>query len=174
MIADLCTRHSTDKVKYAEFYDELFLPIKDTVTKVLEIGVYHGGSCRMWHELFPQAHVDGVDNSIEVPEGIAAHIQGSDWFTFWQGNQQDRNFLAQVAQSGPWDIIIDDGSHNAHEQLVCFQSLSDHLKPGGYYIIEDLHPNDNFAWMEHGNLVFAGLKKSPMTGEGLAIFKRIA
>ena len=42
-------------------------------------------------------------------------------------------------QYGPFDLIIDDGSHvNAHI-LASFNALfGDYLKPGGFYVIEDL------------------------------------
>lgn len=168
----LCDRHSTDKSKYAEFYDELFTPIKDSVTKILEIGVWHGNSVRMWLESFPNAHVDGVDNHSEVPEGVLQHIQESDRFKLWEGNQQDAAFLAQVSKAGPWDIIIDDGSHDRSGQTAAFYALNHCLRTGGYYIIEDLHPNDSFGWLDPGVLTFVGLKKSPMTGEGFAIYTK--
>jgi hypothetical protein len=41
---------------------------------------------------------------------------------------------------GPdFDIIIDDGSHVGEHILTSFKILWSTVKPGGYYIIEDLH-----------------------------------
>ncbi len=35
--------------------------------------------------------------------------------------------------------MIDDGGHRVREQQISFNFLFDHVKPGGIYIIEDLH-----------------------------------
>jgi predicted methyltransferase len=39
-----------------------------------------------------------------------------------------------------FDVIVDDGGHNTAQQLSSFMMLFQHaLKPGGLYVIEDLH-----------------------------------
>jgi 2-polyprenyl-3-methyl-5-hydroxy-6-metoxy-1,4-benzoquinol methylase len=42
-------------------------------------------------------------------------------------------------KGGPFDFIIDDGSHVGQHITTSFKMLWQHLKPGGYYFIEDLH-----------------------------------
>ena len=56
------------------------------------------------------------------------------------GSQADPAFLAKVVQElGPFDIIIDDGSHVVSHQIASFNALFDEaLKPGGIYMVEDL------------------------------------
>ena len=56
-----------------------------------------------------------------------------------QGDQGDEQFLDSMARElGPFDIIIDDGSHMSHHVLASFNALFPHVRPGGIYVIEDL------------------------------------
>ena len=52
--------------------------------------------------------------------------------------QADAGFLQKVAgEFGPFDLIIDDGSHvNAHV-ITTFEVLFPLLKTGGLYVVED-------------------------------------
>jgi len=56
------------------------------------------------------------------------------------GSQDNPSFLTSVAQErGPFDIIIDDGSHLSTHIITSFQSLIDHVADKGLYIVEDVH-----------------------------------
>ena len=58
------------------------------------------------------------------------------------GDQKKEEDLARVvsACNGEfYDIIIDDGLHSAEAQQKSLKYLFRHLKPGGLYIIEDVH-----------------------------------
>lgn len=46
--------------------------------------------------------------------------------------------VALAQTSGPFDVIIDDGSHVGEHQWTSFRALIDHVKPGGWYVLEDL------------------------------------
>ncbi len=64
------------------------------------------------------------------------------------GSQADPNFLAEVTgEFGPFDIILDDGSHKTHHQIISFGALfRSALKDGGCYMVEDMHTN---YWIKH-------------------------
>lgn len=70
--------------------------------------------------------------------------------SFYQGEQQDTDFLSAVAaEAAPdgFDIIIDDASHLAAPTRTCFWHLfENHLKPGGLYSIEDWGTGYWDAW----------------------------
>ena len=46
--------------------------------------------------------------------------------------------MARIASHGPFDVIIDDGSHVPSHQKLTFQTLWPHLRPGGLYAVEDI------------------------------------
>ena len=55
------------------------------------------------------------------------------------GSQEDVTFLEQFkARQRPFHIIIDDGGHTMTQQKTSFLSLFSLVRPGGFYVIEDL------------------------------------
>ena len=85
----------------------------------------------MWHDFFPLASIYGIDNS-------AAHTLIKDRVQCFVGEQQDSAFLATVIEeTGPLDIVIDDGSHYADDQIASFECLWPAVHSGGWYCIED-------------------------------------
>lgn len=101
---------------------------------MVEVGVYSGGSMPMWREYFgDQCHVHGVD--IED----ACKIYENDYTTIHIGDQADRQFWKKFRQQVPQvDILIDDGGHKPHQQIVTLEEILPHLRPGGIFICEDI------------------------------------
>ncbi len=57
----------------------------------------------------------------------------------YQGDQSSTADLSRLcAAEGPFDIVIDDGSHQSRHQLISFLHLFPYLKDGGLYVIEDV------------------------------------
>lgn len=107
--------------------------------KILEIGVSFGGSLELWRKFFthPESKIVGIDFNEKC-----AQFDDPDKNVFVRiGKQQDQNFLKSVVEElGPFDIIIDDGSHIPSYTLKSFQYLFLHgLVDGGVYLVEDLH-----------------------------------
>jgi len=124
---------------YTKFYDLFFKSIQSDVKNVLEIGVENGDSLRMWRDYFPNASIIGIDN---VPtswrDKIELQKMGEERISVKIGDQSDRAFLIGVAEEyGPFDLIIDDGSHYWPHQLISFETLFSFVKPTGYYVVED-------------------------------------
>lgn len=134
-LTDLANKHGTDKGAhtYTEIYAKLFEPMRDKPITLLEIGVQFGNSMNMWREYFPHAKLVGMDS---VDNGMTD--ARNDWH-FVLGDQNNIADLARVAGLGPFDIIIDDGSHEGGHIVKSLEWLANHLKPGGYYVVEDLH-----------------------------------
>lgn len=103
--------------------------------RILEIGVYSGGSLDMWREYFgTDCQIYGVD--IE-PSCRAYEREG---VKILIGDQSDRAFWQQIKRDvEPLDVIIDDGSHIPEMQIIAMEELLPHLNHGGVYICEDIH-----------------------------------
>jgi predicted HAD superfamily hydrolase len=54
------------------------------------------------------------------------------------GDQSNETDLLQL-KNKMYDVIIDDGYHASKHQQITFKTLWQNIKPGGYFIIEDLH-----------------------------------
>ena len=130
---------------YFDIYERHFSRYRDRPIRMLEIGVFRGGSLRMWKQFF---HPDSTIVGIDIDKSCAAHEIADQNVYVRIGSQADPNFLAEVnGEFGPFDIILDDGSHKTHHQIVSFGALfRDALKDGGCYMVEDCHTN---YWIKH-------------------------
>src|SRR4029453_329715 len=115
----------------------LLAPLDGEPTSILEIGVKGGGSAAMWKGLFPSASVVGLDIKLrrwptrQPPE---------DGVVFLGGDKTDSGRLGEIAAKyGPFDLVIDDGSHVTDHVAGTLRSLLPHVRPGGIYVIEDTH-----------------------------------
>lgn len=120
---------------YAPIYDLLFSKWRDDPIDFLEIGINFGGSLMMWREYFENARsIVGVDirHSFE-PFTASDRI---DAFVFDAGSESE--VAANFDVTKRFDIIIDDGAHEADSQLKLFQLHRNRVKAGGLYIIEDV------------------------------------
>lgn len=130
---------------YFDIYTRHFQQYRDRPIRMLEIGVFRGGSLRMWKEFFhPESTIVGID----IDSSCKAHEIADQNVYVRIGSQADPNFLAEVTgEFGPFDIILDDGSHKTHHQIVSFGALfRAALKDGGCYMVEDTHTN---YWIKH-------------------------
>src|ERR1041384_5899313 len=130
-------QYDTDKVRNGSlpWYDAAIGDAWPRVTAVLELGVHHGGSVQLWRGYFPHARIIGIDADIR-----GARIADPTRIELFQGRQDDAAFLhdiaSRVAPEG-FDLIIDDASHVRKPSEASFRALYPHLKPGGWYAIED-------------------------------------
>lgn len=127
---------------YFEIYHRHLNKFRGREVHVLEIGIYSGGSLKMWKEYFGnKCHVYGVD----IEESCKACA--GDSVTVFIGDQADRSFWKRFKESAPKiDVVIDDGGHAIEQQIVSFEELLPFLQPGGVYICEDIHgPFNGFA-----------------------------
>lgn len=120
---------------YFEMYDRHCGKFVDAKMNLLEIGIYSGGSLRMWREYFgEQSHIYGVDIEPACKEYEDENT------TIFIGDQADREFWSVVkAECASFDLVIDDGGHTPKQQQVSIEELLPRVAPGGVYICEDIH-----------------------------------
>lgn len=160
-LSKLAIKFGTDKWEshfYTQHYDKNFSKFKNEKIKLLEIGVggyshkdLGGNSLRMWKEYFPMGQIFAFD--------IVNKTKFSDErITILQGDQYDAKFLKELNEEyGPFDIIIDDGSHISKHIIFSFKKLFPLLKNGGFYCIEDLQTS---YWKAFGGDSFNLNKKN--------------
>ena len=99
--------------------------------KILEIGIWSGASLFTWSDYFENGLVTGFD--IEDKSELK-----KEKINIFKGDQSKEIDLKKVNELyGPFDIIIDDGSHMGSHQLFSFETLFPLLNPNGFYVIED-------------------------------------
>jgi hypothetical protein len=146
---DLCriaARHDTDKgPSYTRVYYELLVHARGQPLRFLEIGVYNGGSLRMWREFLPHAALFAIDID-ERCLAVEGEIVNTTIRLVDQGNRaQLRHFIQETG--GEFDVVIDDGGHTMAQQLTSFTELFPNVVAGGAYVIEDL---GTAYWEEYG------------------------
>jgi len=144
----LANKHKSDKGStyacahfYTEKYQEIISSILDENTiDLLEIGLNRSNklelpSLMVWNDYFYRnvniVGFDIVQDFIKF-NGLYDNIQ------IYIGDQSNKNDLQQL-KSKKYNIIIDDGYHASKHQQISFLTLWENIKPGGYYVIEDLH-----------------------------------
>ncbi|MEU4804600.1 class I SAM-dependent methyltransferase [Actinosynnema sp. NPDC023587] len=142
-LSELSVRFGSDKWGFlhwfTEHYAAHFRHLVDEPIRLLEIGIggyddpeAGGGSLRVWQRYFRRGLVVGLDLYEKTVRG--PRIQTV------RGDQGDRAVLADLAERvGPFDVVIDDGSHVNSHVLTSFEALFPHVRDGGLYVIEDFH-----------------------------------
>lgn len=148
-LTDLAVKYDSDKFgghDYTRIFEEKFLPLKNNPISLLEIGIFHGASLKMWEEYFKHGHIYGLD-IVDKSEF------NTDRITTLLGSQNDVEFLNKVGNTihRPIDIIIDDGSHINSDVITSFKALFKYVSPlNGLYIIEDTQTS---YWPEFGGKI---------------------
>tara|TARA_R110000868_G_scaffold9602_12_gene47331 strand:+ start:6235 stop:6909 length:675 start_codon:yes stop_codon:yes gene_type:complete len=129
----------TDKSKYGhnfnKLYHKYFQEYRDDPLNLLEIGIAAGHSIQMWAKYFSNGKFVCLDHDIKHYE-----YPQNDRIIVAKGDQRDTTLLNELNnQHGPFDIIIDDGSHIDSYTKITFDTLFPLLKSGGIYVVEDLH-----------------------------------
>lgn len=96
-----------------------------------------GSSLYMWSELWPEAQITGID----IRPDVLINERNIRSFCMDQFSQTD---MQKLAAMGPYDLIIDDGSHKIEHQIFSAQQLLPALTPDGIYVIEDVLPKAGF------------------------------
>lgn len=125
---------------YLPVYESALSTFRSRPIRMMEIGVLGGGSLEMWRRyLHPESTIVGID----VDPNAKQHEDTAQRVHVRIGGQQDVSFLQNVVtELGPFDVIMDDGSHMASHMVQTFRYLfANGLASGGIYIVEDIHAN---------------------------------
>jgi hypothetical protein len=144
-LTEIGIKNNTDKATFhmfTEMYDDVFS--KFTSPRILEIGVFNFGSIQTYIDYFENPYIVAMD--IKDKSDYL-----NDKWKFIQGDQTKINDLSKCVEGEElFDIVIDDGGHTMKQQQITFGYLIDYVKPGGYYILEDLHTSFRVEFIERG------------------------
>lgn len=118
-----------------DFYPRHLQDIRHSATLIAEVGIWDGGSLRMWGEYFSQARLMGIDINLSR---IQAPIPRASLHYADQSKPDELRMAFADVQLSSVDLIIEDGMHSSHCQQICLGALFPYVRPGGRYIIEDL------------------------------------
>ena len=118
---------------------KLFTHLRTAPIRILEIGVggyadddRGGQSLEVWRDYFPHAQIVGIDIQKKTMD-LGPRV------SILQGSQVDPDFLDDLVKThGPFDIIVDDGSHRNEHIVESYRLLFPTLVPGGIYVAEDV------------------------------------
>jgi hypothetical protein len=133
---------------YAKHYQHHFSSMRNRPLVLIEIGIggysnprAGGGSLRMWRKYFPNGRIYGIDIEDKHPHNERR-------IRTFRGDQSDEQFLRRVLdETGPPNIVIDDGSHINKHVIKTFEVLFPELTDGGIYAVED---TQTAYWPEYG------------------------
>lgn len=152
-----------DKVinhSYETGYASHLWEIQNEPLKILEIGIggegYSDGgrSLILWKNLFPNAQIFGLDI-------YDKSFLDSDRIKTFMIDQSNASELRQFANEyGPFNLVIDDGSHKREDVLASLWVLMPYVKDNGYYVIEDTSTS---YWPTYGGSTIAnGFMDTPI------------
>jgi glycosyltransferase involved in cell wall biosynthesis len=138
---------------YTIVYDQLFSSFRDEDLLIFELGLGSikvgapssmgphgkpGASLRGWRAYFRNARIFGADID---PDILFEEDRIS---TFWVDQRDPTAIRALWNSVGDkvFDVIVDDGLHEASANICFFVESFEKLKSGGIYIIEDITPGD--------------------------------
>jgi hypothetical protein len=123
------TDKSSDNHNYCVKYEK-YLPFNryDNLN-ILEIGVLDGKSLLTWKDYYYRSNILGVDINPDCKKYEEERIKVE------IGSQADNVFLLDIMREyGPFDMILDDGSHMSSHMIYSFEHLFQSVKSGGGYL----------------------------------------
>lgn len=141
-LTEIGIKYGTDKATYHGF-TQFYFPylIKYTNPSLFEVGIYHGGSLKMWEEFYGSPKIVAMD-ILNKTEYDSINVK-----TFVGNQSKPEDLLNALKFCNEFDIIVDDGSHAVAHQLITLATMFPHLKSGGTYILEDLHTSFDKSYM---------------------------
>tara|TARA_X000001382_G_scaffold119557_3_gene100450 strand:- start:595 stop:1212 length:618 start_codon:yes stop_codon:yes gene_type:complete len=156
-LAEILSKYNfnTDKGNphtYIEYYDKMFSGCREEQINLLEIGVFHGESMKLWSKYFTNVNLYGIDiftrtegnKKLDINyvngnlKGYDVQLDVVDSCSESSDRKKIRDEYLSQFEDGFFDIIIDDGQHNSESQTLTYNNFKNKVSKGGLYIIEDI------------------------------------
>ena len=124
---------------YLAAYERVFAPKRHEAVRLLEIGVFTGGSLRAWADYFDSADSEII--GLDINPNLVRFDLSTPKIKTMILDATNREAVSRL--EGDFDFIVDDGSHALRDQVLSFNLLKSRIRPGGAYIIEDVQSMDD-------------------------------
>ncbi|KAL3779627.1 hypothetical protein HJC23_007692 [Cyclotella cryptica] len=142
-IEDLMYKYRSDKSRddhgYTKLYHMIFSSVRLSVKNITEVGIAAGQSLQAWYRYFPSAEIHAFDvkwygeNAVKENLSFLPRVHPHIFDILEVKDIASLGFLPESM-----DIVIEDGPHTLNSQQLFLVKLFPLVKPGGYYIIEDI------------------------------------
>lgn len=110
--------------------------------KVLELGVYQGGSFVFLDQLLKPERISALELSTTPIPALDKYVSDNNNRArlYYGTSQDDVEKLRDIVSrdfDGQLDLVVDDASHFYEQTKTSFMTLFPLVRPGGMYIIED-------------------------------------
>ena len=108
---------------------------------MLELCVYKGASTASFNKYFRKSFITVIDINKKIFKYFSKRVK------FLKASYLNNSFLKKFTKKKKefFDVVIDDGDHSKSHILKNLKNFVLTVKPGGYYVIEDLGFQENFA-----------------------------
>jgi len=125
--------------------DVLALRARERIERILDIGIFKGGSAALYAKLFAPARLVAIEYAAEPVAALAQFIDDNALtdrlIPVYGIDQSDAKAMSRVLETHfparDIDLVVDDASHFYMESRTTFNLALPYLRPGGLYVIED-------------------------------------
>jgi len=149
-LEELIINDRTDKNtthSYIPLYQELLKGKKETAKNVLEVGIYNGGSIKLWSEFFTNATTYGIDIS-SIDDNVHDDIKNKNnikLYTSYDAYDEHTFKLNFLCKGIKFDFLLDDGPHSLESMEAFIKLYSQVMTDDGILIIEDVQ---DYKWID--------------------------
>ena len=131
---------------YLSLYQKLLITKKETAKNELEVGIYNGGSIKLWSDYFTNANVYGLD--IMNIENVWKGIKNNEKIILHTSTDAyDNDFFINhfLNKNIKCDFMLDDGPHSLKSMKQFIKLYSQIMTDDGILIIEDVQ---SWNWID--------------------------
>lgn len=135
---------------YLDFYENLFSTKRYDKLNILEIGVLFGNSLKLWNDYFINSMIYGMDNFSQenghsfydgkpvIADEIISDLSKYERIKLFVIDCENETLINETLSHLKFDIIIDDASHDLHQQINNYKIFNKFLKLDGIFVCEDV------------------------------------
>lgn len=111
--------------------------------RILEVGVFHGGTLWHWLQMGDVVAVD--DTCYEAADWYEWAREQDRGLTLIQGDCHHPDVVEQIRQLGPYDFCFIDADHTYQSVRADWDNYGPMVKPGGLVGLHDITPRPDYG-----------------------------